>query len=338
MGMGEPASADGEWKSDVTRVSEILEKSAQDNLEKYYPEFLSEQGEGEEDADESGDGAEPAELSGEDSDAGEGSGEAQEDHRGAEGSDSGSAEEGAAADDESGGEDEDQPTDDEQGQLDLKALAEKVGVEVSDLYGVRVAMGQGREPLTLGELKDSVNDLHTIEERREALVSERIDHQNAVLRDQHELSYIVDVMGEVPDELRQLAAEKHQIEATKQREKLLNIFPGWKDPQEYVGARERMIGAIGELGLSETDLSLVNDARWIKLIHDYAELSENARNAEAGRKRLRKLPKKVKQRQPRKPPNKASRRDQMLAKARASDKPEDKYAAVSVLLNDKGGR
>ena len=336
--MAETPAETSEWKSDVQRVATILERSSQENLEKYYPEFLEQS---KEDGDNDGDESTDADGSG--GYSGEVAQDAAADSPDADGN---SEPEGTAGEQpETEGEPDEEPEGDQpaDGELDeaidLKALAKKVGVEVSELYGVEVAMGQGREPLTLGELKDMANDLHTIEDRRESVIQQEIEHQNAVLRDQQEISYIVDVLGEVPDQLRQLAAEKHQMEATKQREKLLTIFPEWQEPQQYVAARQRMVQTLDGYGLSETDLSMILDARWIKVVHDLGVMKEHFSKAEGHKKRLRKLPKKPAQKAKRKAPSKAGQREKLIADAKASTDPNDKYAAVATILNQKtGGR
>lgn len=328
--MAEGEQATEEWKTPERRVAELIDQASKDNLEKYYPEFVQEQGDDDEATDESGDSDGAGDDAGESPpDAAADSGDAN-DYRDPEGA-TDSEPEGEG---EHGEEPESSAGDDEP--IDLKALAERTGIEIDQLYDVQVAMGQGREPLKLGELKDYVNELHTLDDRREALITQQIEHENAMLRDQQEIAMIVEAIGEVPESLRALAAEKQSLNLAKQREQLLQIFPEWADQRQYVDDRSKMVDRISRYGLTEQDLGLVQDARWIKVIADLTRYAAEAEQADAKQKRLRKIPKPV-PRTRRRPPSKATQKQAMIDKAAASSDPKTKIAAVSELLNT-GGR
>ena len=70
------------------------------------------------------------------------------------------------------------PADDEPETSTLKALAEKLGVEPSDLYKVKIGLPDG-EQMTLGQMKDRVQALTDLDTEKQQLTRQQIDSRTS---------------------------------------------------------------------------------------------------------------------------------------------------------------
>lgn len=233
------------------------------------------------------------------------------------------------------GEGESDPDQSELGEiesLDLHALAQKLDIPLDDLYALEIPLGGEREPITLGQFKDRVQDLFTVEERRESLDAARIEHENEVLRDRNELLAMIRESGtELTPELRQRAAAAAQQHASEQRELLLSVLPGWRENDTYQRDRASMVDTLGrEYGLTEAQIGSQVDAVIIKMMHDLTQFHTMFSEAKAAGKRIPKAPRKPGK--PRAPGRRAPKTDEIIAAGKATNDPFEKAGAVGALL------
>jgi len=220
--------------------------------------------------------------------------------------------------------------------LDIASLAEKLDVPVADLYAMEIPLGGDREPITLGQFKDHVQDLYTVEDRQEALEAQKIEHENQVLQDQQELLAMINESGvELTPELRSRAAQAQQIHASQQRELLFSAIPAWKDnPETYQRDRAAMVETLGnEYGLTEAQIGAQGEAVTIKMMHDLTRLLRMERLSNAAAKKVPKLPRRPGK--PRRQSAKSQKQSEVVAAGRAATDPYDKAQAVKALLSPK---
>lgn len=169
----------------------------------------------------------------------------------------------------------------------LKNLAEKAGVAVEDIYDIEVPTGDGQEPMTIGDLKDSFTALTKLETTKQTFEDTRTDFENEMIRARAELQGIIQLLPEVPAELIQRAATEYAQTQDNERQALFRIRPEWRDPEAFARAQESILESVSEYGFSKAELNQVVDHRLTKLLWDFHTLRERVREANAGAKRVR---------------------------------------------------
>ena len=170
----------------------------------------------------------------------------------------------------------------------LQSLAEKSGLTLEALYATEVALGDGRDPTTLGALKDQFQDYSRLVEKTEAFDEQRLEFENNMIRSRGELQEIVKLLppGAVTDEL--IAEAGRTFAETREREltSLIKVKPEWKDPAAYALAQDQILETASEYGFNRADLQAVLDHRLIKLLHDFHTMRTRFKEANASVKRV----------------------------------------------------
>tara|TARA_R110000796_G_scaffold23154_1_gene66660 strand:- start:183 stop:1052 length:870 start_codon:yes stop_codon:yes gene_type:complete len=157
--------------------------------------------------------------------------------------------------------------------LDAKGLAEKLEMDIKDVYAIKFNYGDG-ESLTLGELKDLGGRAATIDAESESLEQSRDQFANLNMTARQELQSLVSLLpveALSPDLLQAAKVQKETI-VYNERIKLLNVIPDWKDPAIEAGARASMLENLKEYGFREVEAESMMDHRLVKLLHDYTRL------------------------------------------------------------------
>ena len=156
--------------------------------------------------------------------------------------------------------------------LDAKSLAEKLGIDVKDLYEMEFPYGENGEAITLGELKDAGIRARTIDEEAETLTNDRNSYVNEQMKSRNELQQIVSLLPDIPPGLRDAAIRQHDVVRQTERVKMLETVPEWRDPGKEQEAMNNISSTLKEYGYSDTEMSYMLDHRMIKLFHDFTRL------------------------------------------------------------------
>lgn len=143
----------------------------------------------------------------------------------------------------------------------LTDIAKKLGVDPEDLYSAKVAI-DGREPMSIGELKDAVQGTY------EALESEREQFRNSKMQQERELSQVLSMLPEVPPELVQYVQTRQAEHIEKEYNALINVLPEWKDTAVYQADRTAMIEHLKAYGFGPGELDSISDHRLMKYVRD----------------------------------------------------------------------
>jgi hypothetical protein len=211
------------------------------------------------------------------------------------------------------GEGEDQG---EQGEPLEKAAAEKAKLD----YELEVPMPNG-EKLTLGQLKDywQQQATHQLE------VQERENKHLATLTEMRELASMMDA---VPEDVRAKTVEQFKLEREKQRALVFDTIPAWKDAGQFQKGKDAINALAKEYGIEDLVGAMI-DHRAIKVLHDFASLKTAVKEARDKVRPLRPDVPHGKQPAPGKAPTDA---DKLIARAKATGRPEDQAAAAAALL------
>lgn len=163
--------------------------------------------------------------------------------------------------------------------LDVKALAERLGVDAAEIYDIQFKYGDG-ESMSLGELKDLGSRSKEIEAQGESLTIKLEDHENDQLRSRAEMNLIISMLPKeaISEHFVETAREQHRIAMSRERISLLEAIPAWQEPQAEKAGRELIISALDDYGFSKGEVAAMLDHRLVKVIHDFARLREKVRN------------------------------------------------------------
>ena len=219
-----------------------------------------------------------------------------------------------------------------QGEMDLSALAESLEISVEDLYQVEIPLGGEDGNFTLGQIKDQMRELKSVESARELLTQDQTSSENLKLVASHELQQVVAMLGDsISPQLLEHARGQLRAEITREREATFEAIPEWRDQETATRERTEINKFLQGYGFSEAELGQVYDHRLLKLARDSQRNQSTLRTAAEKLVPTRELPgkpgTKLNARALRK-----RKRQQTIESARAGG-PDAKLAAVSGLIS-----
>lgn len=164
---------------------------------------------------------------------------------------------------------------------DLAELAERLGVQVAELYDITIPAGSGREAMKLGQLKDRFESWGSLEADRLAFSETQVAHQAEIERGKQELRELLSVIPRqhLTQEALQRAAARVAERHRAQDAQVLEVFPEWKDPakrQADIGEYSKMLEGYG---LSAAEVKAIRDPRLLRFIRDSHRRAEQVRKA-----------------------------------------------------------
>ena len=215
----------------------------------------------------------------------------------------------------------------------LAGLAEKAGIDESELYALKIPMGSNREAMTLGELKDGVNKLTDLESRETELTERKADFENEHIRARQELAEIVQLLPQLPPELVAKAKQQHIDHLDKERFALVSAIPEWGDPQTWRLAQDKMIDHVSQYGFTRMDFEQgTTDHRLIKLVWDFTNLAERFAKANERAKQVRESGRQRKNKQRR---ANAKQQQQARERSAANGSTSEQVAAINSILAEQ---
>lgn len=163
----------------------------------------------------------------------------------------------------------------------LEGLAERLGIEVSELYSIVVPAGHGREPMTLGKLKDRFGDWASLEADRLAFSEERVQKEAALTVQQQELRELLSFLPKeaLKPELFQKAAAR-VAERNKQLDaQVPALIPEWKDETKRTADQTAIAKMLEGYGLTAPEVKAIRDPRLLKFMRDAMQRAELVRKA-----------------------------------------------------------
>lgn len=209
-------------------------------------------------------------------------------------------------------------------QADEPEKAEEVSAEEPEKdeldYGMKVPI-TGGEPVTLGELKDAWQN-------KQAALQEIQDRENTVLRKSQDIEQLLSFVEQLPAGALETAQQRRQQMYQAEMQKLTTAIPALATAE---GARE-VVATLAEVakdyGISEAELKMVMDSRYIKWMYDAARQAKAVREARSNVKPLRAEQPKAQS------TSKTSEIDVLMAKAKSGGE-SDQLAAISALISKR---
>ena len=149
-------------------------------------------------------------------------------------------------------------------------------------YGMLIPI-TGGEPVTLGELKDAWQN-------HQSAMLDVQDRENSVLRKTQDFEQLLSFVDQLPPAAIQVAEERRKAMYAREMPKLAAAIPEFATAE---GARE-VVKVLAEAakgyGISEAELGMVMDSRYIKWMYDAARREKAIREARSNVKPLRSAP------------------------------------------------
>lgn len=175
----------------------------------------------------------------------------------------------------------------------LEAVAEALGLEVSDLYAVSVPASGGREAMTIGQIKDRFAEWDTLEAERLAFSESRVEQEGTLARAKQELQELFSLIPKDKlqnvDVLRQVAARVAARNQAQEAE-VLAAFPEWKDPATKSAQRAELAKMLEGYGYAAAEFAAIRDPRLLKFIRDSYRREQQVKAALAKVRPLQKRP------------------------------------------------
>lgn len=149
-------------------------------------------------------------------------------------------------------------------------VAKRLKVKPEDLYKVRIAMKDGAEPVTIGELKDRVGELVEHDRRVLEFDNRRIKQEGEIISARQEFRTLLELLPKeaitpaLIEKVRRIHTEQMSQEVTRLKE----VVPEWQDQKTYQQEFGEIQKYLGRWGFDATILNTLTDHRALKFVRD----------------------------------------------------------------------
>lgn len=152
----------------------------------------------------------------------------------------------------------------------MEQLTKRLGLKPEQVYGVKIPLADGAEPLTIGQLKDRVGELVDLEMRETQFEQRRMKSEGETLRVQAEVREILAMVPKehIRPEMVEKIRKRHDAHMQREREMTLEHIPEWQDDKKRNEEIQGMSGFMSEYGFDEGFIGTVSDHRALKFIRD----------------------------------------------------------------------
>ena len=149
------------------------------------------------------------------------------------------------------------------GPITLKALAEKAGIDLKDLYAAELSDGT-----TLSAASDGIKAMGSLQTDRESFEAERVSFRTNSAQTLERLTAIERAVlsGEHPEQAAEAVKAFNQSELEREQRQLLAVVPEWRDPSQKQADVEAMVEFSAQFGISAEDMGQIRDHRWLAML------------------------------------------------------------------------
>ncbi len=154
---------------------------------------------------------------------------------------------------------------------DLTKLAETLGMEVKDLYGIEIPSSrQGEQPYTLGKLKDLAAEQDAFTVRSLQLEETARAREAKLAQAEREVEALVGALPKeaLKPELRKALSDRYAQTVSTERQRTLEVIPEWADESKRTGDLKGMLEHLRGYGFADDYLTRLVDHRALKFVRD----------------------------------------------------------------------
>lgn len=157
----------------------------------------------------------------------------------------------------------------------IAELAEKYQLKLEEVYELEVPMTGDGNKMTIGQLKDSIQELKTFEANKLAFEEDKIKTELAQTRAKDELTSIIQgLRGVIPtkhfETLMKAGQEEFRAKLNAERQKIFEIVPEWND-KDVLAKEVLEINDYLEPYFGKKALLNFNNAQLLRLFRDAAK-------------------------------------------------------------------
>jgi hypothetical protein len=170
----------------------------------------------------------------------------------------------------------------------LDSLAASLGIEVKDLYGIKVPGSGGREAMTIGQIKDRFTSFDSLESDRLALTERQVQQEAEFEQTRAELRELLAVVPKehLSQEKLQAAAQRVAARNKADGKRLLDAMPEWRDQERREAEATDMAASLGKYGIPASYLGTIRNPALLKFIRDAARREKQVQAALAAVKKI----------------------------------------------------
>lgn len=163
----------------------------------------------------------------------------------------------------------------------LNDLAERLGIEASELYEIAVPAGSGQEAMTLGQLKDRYQTWGTLEADRLAFTESQVQHQAQIEQGKQELRELMSMIprDKLNTEVLQRVAARVAERNRALDAQVVEAIPEWKDAEKRTAEMGELSKMLASYGLQPAEVKAIRDPRMLRFIRDAHRRAEQVRKA-----------------------------------------------------------
>lgn len=214
---------------------------------------------------------------------------------------------------------------------DIKSLAKALGTSPKALYD-KLTFQVGESQMTLGQLKDTVQDQQTAVSETTKREAALIARESALVRDQQMLAAVMgDLQGKLRPETVKALEDKRKAREAREFQLMRQTMPELSDPKVFADWRNDVVGMLNEYGFQPHEVQ-VHDHRMLLALRDmlrFKKLLAKVANLETERTR-KDPPANVRSRKQARPNRQASQNEAMQRARRGSE--TDKVKAIAGLI------
>ena len=154
--------------------------------------------------------------------------------------------------------------------LTVKDIAEKLELTPEQVYET-LNLKIGDEEISLGSLKDGVQDLNRANELRESAESHKTESENDILRQRRELA-VAQQRVQPTEQEKRIAEQNWSDYVAKENAATLEAIPDWKDTVKQTEGLQEVNKLLKEYAYSSAEIQTLVDHRMLKLFNDHATL------------------------------------------------------------------
>lgn len=149
-------------------------------------------------------------------------------------------------------------------------VAKRLKVKPEDLYKVRVAMKDGAEALTIGELKDRVGELVEHDRRVLEFDNRRVKQEGELINARNEFRTLLGLLPKdaITPQLLEKVRNSHTEMMTQQVNMLKEVVPEWNDSKTYTQEVGEIKSYLKRWGFDSSIWDTITDHRVYKFVRD----------------------------------------------------------------------
>lgn len=154
----------------------------------------------------------------------------------------------------------------------LEAVAERLGLEVSELFQLKLNITDGDKPreVTLGELKDASAKVVNFESAKLAWEEERTEQQHELVRTQQTITDLVAMLPKsaITPQLKEALVRRRADVVARETELTKSVIREWRDPEVEARDKAAMNKHLETWGFGPNYLDTVIDHKTLRYIRE----------------------------------------------------------------------